>query len=259
MFSFGIGERFKNMQREGSYNHQIGYINGTTLVNKSISFGIGPRTPILVKKNFDKFPEPGKLPSDFEKPKTSYNAGKQFSFGASRKAYDRVYWKERVPHDRSIPGPGHYDQEARTIKKNRSKSFSMLGRIANESHIAVKVNNPGPGTYKDATAMASDGRYLNSTFRNSCVPTFKTPKMTSERVIVAKPTKEIPGPGSYTPRDTETTNKYRNCYNLILHRGERKIALHDKTKLDLPGPTQYTLPSEFGNPAHLISTKSLSI
>ena len=94
MFSFGIGERFKNKPREGSYNHQIGYINGTTLVNKSISFGIGSRTPISIKskfslaydyltydihvENFDKFPEPGtyKLPSDFEKPRTSYNAGK---------------------------------------------------------------------------------------------------------------------------------------------------------------------------------------
>ena len=79
-------------------------------------------------------PEPGayKLPSDFEKPRTSYNAGKQYSFGASRTAYDRVYYKERIPHDRSIPGPGYYDQEAKTISKNRNKSFSMLGRIASE-------------------------------------------------------------------------------------------------------------------------------
>ena len=147
----------------------------------------------------------------------------------------------------------------------------MLGRIASEckypkaaimkllliillcsrflAHIAVKVKTPGPGTYNDATAMASDGRYLNSVHKNSCVPTFKAPKTSRERVISAKGLKDIPGPGSYTPRDTSTTNKYRNCYNLILHRGERKITMHDKTKLNLPGPTQYTLPSEFGNPA----------
>ena len=82
-------------------------------------------------ENFDKFPEPGqyKLPSDFEKPQNSYNAGKQFTFGAPRCAYDRVYFKERIPHDRSIPGPGHYNQEGNTIKMNRNKSFTMLSRI----------------------------------------------------------------------------------------------------------------------------------
>ena len=85
-------------------------------------------------ENYDKFPEPGayKLPSDFEKPNTSYNAGKQFSFGASRKAYDRVYYKERIPHDRSVPGPGHYDQKGLTIEKNQNKAFTLRGRIAGE-------------------------------------------------------------------------------------------------------------------------------
>ena len=104
------------------------------MANKSVSFGIGPRTPNIIKKNFDKFPEPGayKLPSDFEKPNTSYNAGKLYSFGAGREVYDRVYYKERVPHDRSVPGPGHYDQEAQTIKKNKSTSFSILGRIPSQ-------------------------------------------------------------------------------------------------------------------------------
>ena len=93
----------------------------------------------------------------------------------------------------------------------------MLGRIASEckcaravvmklclilllfpcllAHIAVKVKTPGPGTYNDATAMASDGRYLNSVHRNSCVPTFKTPRTSCERVISAKALKDIPGPG----------------------------------------------------------------
>ena len=84
--------------------------------------------------------------------------------------------------------------------------------------------------------MKKDGQYLNSTFRNSCVPTFRTPRATEERQIAQKPMKDIPGPGSYTPRDSSTTNKYRNCYNLILYRGERRIELHDKTKLNLPGP-----------------------
>ena len=55
-----------------------------------------------------------------------------FTFGAPRNAYDRVYYKNRVPHDRNIPGPGHYNQEGKTIAMNRNKSFTMLGRIASE-------------------------------------------------------------------------------------------------------------------------------
>jgi hypothetical protein len=81
-------------------------------------------------------PEPGdhKLPSDFDK-HNSLNPGKMFTFGSSRDAYDRVYYKERVPLDRSLPGPGQYDQEGMTIKKNKSKAFSILGRIASQCKV----------------------------------------------------------------------------------------------------------------------------
>ena len=123
----------------------------SSLNDRNISFGHGPRTPNLVKskftplglihivvllENFDKFPEPGayKLPSDFER----RDQGKMFSFGASRDAYDRVYYPERIPNDRALPGPGHYNQESKTISKNNNLSFTMLSRIPTESHIAVK-------------------------------------------------------------------------------------------------------------------------
>lgn len=99
----------------------------------------------------------------------------------------------------------------------------MLGRIAGESHIAIKTHNPGPGTYGIPVKMSSNGRYLNSAHKNSCVPTFKTPLVNSERQISDKPQKNIPGPGAYTPRETEHNNKYRNCYNVSLHKGERNI------------------------------------
>lgn len=55
-----------------------------------------------------------------------------------------------------------------------------------------------------------------------------------------------PGPGTYTLLETPTNNKFRNCYDLVLHRGERNISLHDKTKLEFPGPEKYNLPSGFG-------------
>ena len=128
-------------------------------------------------EGFDKFPDPGsyRLPSDFEKPDNSYNQGKVYKFGAGREAYDRVYYKERIPHDRSIPGPGHYDQQSLTIQANRNKSFTMLGRIPRESHIAIKVHNPGPGAYEEKNDLSAEGRYVQTKNRTSCGPQFKLP------------------------------------------------------------------------------------
>lgn len=83
-------------------------------------------------------PEPGtyNLPSDFERVGFSYTrSGKMYSFGASREAYDRVYYKERIPVDRQIPGPGTYTLDT-TLGKD-SKHFSMLSRIPSE----CKLNN----------------------------------------------------------------------------------------------------------------------
>ena len=69
------------------------------------------------------------MPSDFEKSFSKTTGGKIFSFGSSRNVYDRVYYKNRIPHDRSLPGPGKYDQHADTIKLNKNKSYTFKGRI----------------------------------------------------------------------------------------------------------------------------------
>lgn len=84
-------------------------------------------------------PEPGayKPQSDFE---PGRKGAKMFSFGSSREAYDRVYYPERIPHDRAIPGPGQYDQQAKTITKSDANSFSMLGRIPS----LCKFSKPPP-------------------------------------------------------------------------------------------------------------------
>ena len=53
------------------------------------------------------------------------------------------------------------------------------------AHIAVKVHNPGPGTYKEQDEMTKEGRYVKSTHKNSCVPEFKrsVQKKSEERVV----------------------------------------------------------------------------
>jgi len=78
--------------------------------------------------------------------------GKMFSFGSSREAYDRVYYKERIPADRAIPGPGTYELST-TLGKNSLK-FSITGRVGGDckseftnndgsSHCG-KIANPWP-------------------------------------------------------------------------------------------------------------------
>jgi hypothetical protein len=101
-----------------------------------------------------------------------------FSFGASRHAYDRVYYKERIPADRAIPGPGTYELDT-SIGKN-SRKFTLTGRIACEckssnsvnftlAFIAVKSKTPGPGHY-DLKRVNSEGRTVLSTDPSSRVP-----------------------------------------------------------------------------------------
>lgn len=60
-------------------------------------------------------------------------------------------------------------------------------------------------------------------------------------------TKDIPGPGMYTPsQKSSDMTKFKSIYNINLYRNERKIELHDKTKRDIPGPGTYQMPSDFG-------------
>lgn len=60
-------------------------------------------------------------------------------------------------------------------------------------------------------------------------------------------TKDIPGPGRYTPTQKATEmSKNMKGFNIRLYKNDRKIELHDKTKRDNPGPGTYRLPSDFG-------------
>lgn len=122
----------------------------------------------------------------------------------------------------------------------------------------MKSKTPGPGTYGEPNKSV-EGRYVLSSDRNITVPSFKRPthQKSSDRMIAPSPPPgQSPGPGTYTPTENELSNKYRNQTGVKLYRRERKIELHDKTKLDLPGPCNYQLPSEFGFVPQLSSTQS---
>ena len=82
-------------------------------------------------------PEAYNIKSSFDK---SSPEGKAFTFGISRDAYARVnlvsllsivqvYLKHHPAKDRSIPGPGAYDEGPKLGEK--AKKISMLGRTPN--------------------------------------------------------------------------------------------------------------------------------
>ena len=47
------------------------------------------------------------IKSSFEKKSLSKNTSP--AFGATRNAWEKVYYKERAPLDLTLPGPGAYD------------------------------------------------------------------------------------------------------------------------------------------------------
>ena len=72
------------------------------LVQGRLSLKVSGSLEITLLFKEEKSPDPGtyQLPSDFDKPSEAAKKGKMYSFGAGREAYDRVYYKERIPHDR---------------------------------------------------------------------------------------------------------------------------------------------------------------
>jgi len=80
------------------------------------------------------------------------------------------------------------------------------------------------------------GRYIRSNEKNGGVPVFKLPsnKKSEERAVTRDSSIEGPGPGSYTPCESNLTSRFKNLNNISLYPHDRKIELHDKTKIDLP-------------------------
>ena len=64
------------------------------------------------------------------------------AFGATRNAWDKVYYKERAPPDLTLPGPGAYDQIKLSISKNESKSF-RIHPVGPKKQL--NITTPGPG------------------------------------------------------------------------------------------------------------------
>lgn len=102
------------------------------------------------------------IPSEFDKHKKK---GKVFSFRCSWKAYDKVYQKEgfknTIPVDPNLPGPGAY--KSFTSIGKEARNITLKGKFAN---LKGNTNVPGPGAYREYTSMPRTGRNFHSRFKS---------------------------------------------------------------------------------------------
>jgi hypothetical protein len=163
---------------------------------------------------------------------------------------------------RDQPGPGEYKYKNMSVGVDARK-FSFLQRTKNvlePENLMAKSNVPGPGTYALVAETNSVGKYPLSTTPNSRAANWSPSKCRFPDP--GKRTRGLPGPGSYTPSDIESTT---NSYILSKHRNggnvkfikPRMDPLRSKTPMNertfmnrtgtiTPGPGTYVLPSDFG-------------
>jgi hypothetical protein len=119
----------------------------------------------------------------------------------------------------------------------------------------VTSTTPGPGTYR-ADIHNTKGIPMLSEHKYKCMALMSQPmqKKHFERKVADDHTKDIPGPGSYTPASAVMNSQLANGAHYKFYQNERKIVLKSGTINENPGPGTYLAPSDFGYP--LKSSKS---
>ena len=76
---------------------------------------------------------------------------KSFCFGAGRDDFSKtVYNTNTMYPDAVVPGPGTYTDETMLIGVNARKTALKERKFyLDDEEMALKIGNPGPGTYKD--------------------------------------------------------------------------------------------------------------
>jgi len=105
LFTFAKADRFGSPNK--ILNQKVSYDLPGMKSTRASAIGYGTRYNFS-KGTLSPAPTQYNLRSDFNKTASS----KAFSFGISREAYAKVYIKEAPPNDRSIPGPGQYQQKS---------------------------------------------------------------------------------------------------------------------------------------------------
>ena len=139
--------------------------------NRATTLGKGSKYD-FTKESKDKCPQFYGYKSDFD-PKTPHSP--RFTFGVSRKCYDKVYFEGNKESDKNVPGPGQYD--VLHTFGGHSPKFSFKGKSIDKTE-ASKI--PGPGHYNQLS-LSLNGKYSISNLRNS--PTFKFGNKDDKRFI----------------------------------------------------------------------------
>ena len=148
----------------------------TTLANRSAGFGYGGKTSfeggkrkcydIICKLSLSNFtvraldspsPDKYKIGSAFDFKESPSKTGafgqpkKSFCFGAGRDDFSKtVYNTNTMYPDAVVPGPGSYTDETLLIGVNARKTALKERKFyLDDEEMALKIGNPGPGTYKD--------------------------------------------------------------------------------------------------------------
>ncbi|CAI2373832.1 unnamed protein product [Moneuplotes crassus] len=238
-FSFGTSSRFPKVRKSycenASYNHQPAFNK------RSPSFGVGDRfkgpTP-------EKKPAPGSY-----KPQLSdFEAKKGSSFGISYASYEKVYNKDnKIPTDRSLPGPGAYQ-----IEKDKKGGYSMGSRFkSNHDMIATSTyRNPGPGSYSSLNTLSKNGSVVVSTIKSPCKTNIGGK---SDRFHAINKLKQTPGPGEYISSATLATenkrslSKYPNPKLATFGSSSRDFNSGSNKAMLGPGPGAYEFGSDFSD------------
>lgn len=149
--------------------------------------------------------------SDFDigRPGTTNAVTKRgvYSIGIGRKYYERVYSPSNtIVNDPNIPGPGTYDQKAKTVGNNNGTKYKFQGRAKNPrepANMMIKMDVPGPGHYGQGIEISKEGKYPLSTIPNSKCATWNPRKEQRFKADLST-VRNNPGPGAHDPDDCKS-------------------------------------------------------
>ena len=222
MFTFGHGERFPKINRDG-YSDSI-YNLPSQKITRYAGMGYGTRSDFTAAHRHDN--------------PNFYAVKREFDLDNLHGPFFSITGKNNyVQIDKNKPGPGMYN-----FTKPfgyGAPAFTLKGRDG-PSVFKIKKDGPGPGAYRPFT-MSNNGKYANSKIKNIHVFDFGHGK----GHLGLNSRSFTPGPAYNLPSLTGGNyfnSKYKNIRNITF--GGR-TTFYDSRR-DYPGPGSYTPFSEFG-------------
>jgi len=172
-----------------------------TKTKRATGLGYGRRFENLLNVATLNSPSPNRytLDSGFSKNVKS----RAFSFGLSRDHFKKVYIKENMQADASVPGPGRYDHTA-SVKQMHGLMYSLRPKTTKDSSFQnVTKGFPGPGTYEMSATEDKNGFCYVSKYKSSTgakIHVLSPTNLTGSQRIdlnLMRRSMQVPGPGKY--------------------------------------------------------------